>query len=63
MENVGILYCHCHILRSSGKWYVHLVYFVVNWYIFARFGMLYREKSGNPVLKVEASLKCLRLVL
>jgi hypothetical protein len=29
--------------------YGHLVHLVVIWYIFARFGMLYREKSGNPV--------------
>jgi hypothetical protein len=28
--------------------YGHLVYFVVNWYIFPRFGMLHQEKSGNP---------------
>jgi hypothetical protein len=28
--------------------YGHLVYFVVIWYIFHRFGMLYQEKSGNP---------------
>jgi hypothetical protein len=27
---------------------VHFVYFVVNWYIFPRFGLLYQEKSGNP---------------
>jgi hypothetical protein len=26
----------------------HLVYFVVIWYIFNRFGILYQEKSGNP---------------
>jgi hypothetical protein len=25
-----------------------LVYFMVIWYIFPRFGMLYQEKSGNP---------------
>jgi hypothetical protein len=25
-----------------------LVYFVVIWYISPRFGILYREKSGNP---------------
>jgi hypothetical protein len=25
-----------------------LVYFVVIWYIFPRFGTLYQEKSGNP---------------
>jgi hypothetical protein len=28
--------------------YGHLVYFVVIWYIFPRFGMLCQEKSGNP---------------
>jgi hypothetical protein len=26
-------------------WYI---YIVVIWYIFSRFGTLYREKSGNP---------------
>jgi hypothetical protein len=25
-----------------------LVYFMFNWYIFPRFGLLYQEKSGNP---------------
>jgi hypothetical protein len=25
-----------------------LLYFVVIWYIFPRFGILYLEKSGNP---------------
>jgi hypothetical protein len=29
--------------------YVYLVYFWVIRYKFSRFGMLYREKSGNPV--------------
>jgi hypothetical protein len=28
--------------------YGHLVYFTAIWCIFPRFGMLYREKSGNP---------------
>jgi hypothetical protein len=27
---------------------IYLLCFVVIWYIFPRFGMLYREKSGNP---------------
>jgi hypothetical protein len=27
-----------------------LVYFVVIWNIFPRFGLLFREKSGNPAL-------------
>jgi hypothetical protein len=26
----------------------HLVYFVVNWYIFPHFGLFGEEKSGNP---------------
>jgi hypothetical protein len=30
--------------------YAHLEYFEVIWYIFHRFGILYLEKSGNPVL-------------
>jgi hypothetical protein len=30
----------------------HLVYFVVIWYISPRFGILYQEKSGNPVSRV-----------
>jgi hypothetical protein len=34
----------------------HLVYFVVIWYIFPRFGMLYQEKSGNPYCAVVAIL-------
>jgi hypothetical protein len=28
--------------------YGHLVYFVVNWYISTRVGILYQEKSGSP---------------
>jgi hypothetical protein len=31
--------------------YGHLVYFVVIWYIFPRFGILYQEKSGNPAVE------------
>jgi hypothetical protein len=36
------------ILRTFGIFYVYLVYFVVIWNKFSRFGMLYQEKSGNP---------------
>jgi hypothetical protein len=36
------------ISLPNGILYGHLVHFVVIWYIFSRFGMLYREKSGNP---------------
>jgi hypothetical protein len=37
-----------NIGRPCDKTYVHLVHFVVNCYIFSRFGILYQEKSGNP---------------
>jgi hypothetical protein len=33
---------------AIGNIFGHLVYFVVIWYIFPRFGILYLEKSGNP---------------
>jgi hypothetical protein len=36
------------ILRPLEIFYGHLVYFVVIWYIFSRFGILYQEKYGNP---------------
>jgi hypothetical protein len=35
-------------LRPLEIFYGHLVYFVVNWYISPRFGILHQEKSGNP---------------
>jgi hypothetical protein len=34
-----------HIFKPKIQFWV---YFVVNWYIFSRFGMLYQEISGNP---------------
>jgi hypothetical protein len=49
-------------MKNAGMFYVHLEYFtaiwyilwsfgnvVVIWYIFCRFGILHKEKSGNPV--------------
>jgi hypothetical protein len=36
------------ILRPFGIFLGHLVYFMVIWYTFSRFGTLYQEKSGNP---------------
>jgi hypothetical protein len=36
------------ILRPLQIFYGHLVYLVVIWYIFPRFGILDQEKSGNP---------------
>jgi hypothetical protein len=53
----AIWYICGHLVHFAAIWYIlrpfgivcgHLVYFVVHWYIFARFGMLYEEKSGNP---------------
>jgi hypothetical protein len=41
--------CLVSILRTNGIFYGNLGHFVAIWYIFTRFGMLYREKSGNPV--------------
>jgi hypothetical protein len=38
------------VLRPFGLNYGHLVYFGFIWYIFPRFGMLYKEKSGNTGL-------------
>jgi hypothetical protein len=38
------------IVRSFVIFYRHLVQFVVIWYISSSFGILYQEKSGNPVL-------------
>jgi hypothetical protein len=35
-------------MEVVGIFYGHLVYFMVIWYIFPCFGMLYKEKSGNP---------------
>jgi hypothetical protein len=50
MEDVGIFYVHLvyftdiyYILWPFGTFYGCLVYF-------SRFGMLYKEKSGNPGL-------------
>jgi hypothetical protein len=53
MLALGILMAIMSILRPDGIFYGHLVVpilvqFLVIWYIFPRFGMLHREKSGNP---------------
>jgi hypothetical protein len=34
-------------MEDVGTFYGHSAWFVVIWY-FSRFGILYREKSGNP---------------
>jgi hypothetical protein len=35
-------------MEDVGIFYGHLIYFLVIWYIFPRFGTLCKEKSGNP---------------
>jgi hypothetical protein len=47
--NLAILYDHLvSILQPLEIFYGHLLYFVVIWYTFPRFGILDEEKSGNP---------------
>jgi hypothetical protein len=49
MENLGIFYDHLVYFTTIGNNLWPLVYFVVIWYILPRFGILDKEKSGNPV--------------
>jgi hypothetical protein len=35
-------------IEDVGLFYGYLVYFMVIWYVFPRFGVLCQEKSGNP---------------
>jgi hypothetical protein len=48
-----LIYCLAirNILQTFGIFYGQQDHFRVIWYIFTRFGMLYREKSGNPVVE------------
>jgi hypothetical protein len=46
----------CLAMKDVGKFYGHLVYFVVTLVYFPRFGMLYKETSGNP--EWETRLEC-----
>jgi hypothetical protein len=48
MENVCILYGHLEYLTAIRYMLRPISNLVVIWYIFPRFGILYREKSGNP---------------
>jgi hypothetical protein len=48
MENLGIFYDHLVYFTAIEKIIGRMVYFVVIWCIFPRFGVLYQEKSGNP---------------
>jgi hypothetical protein len=57
MKDVGKLFCHLVYFTAVYTFYGYLVYFgVILVYIF-RFGMLYREKSGNPELLSASLLK------
>jgi hypothetical protein len=48
MENVGIFYGHLEYYTTIGYILWPFGKVVEIWYIFSRFGALYREKSGNP---------------
>jgi hypothetical protein len=48
------------ILRPLEIFNGRLVYFVVSWNIFPRFGMLYQEKSGNPGPEPSSSFRITR---
>jgi hypothetical protein len=48
MENAGIFYGHLEYFTVDGYLLCPLVNVVLIWYIFARFGILCPEKSGNP---------------
>jgi hypothetical protein len=56
LESVDIFYGHLEYftaiwngLGPFGTFYGNFSILVVIWYIFLRFGILYQEKSGNPV--------------
>jgi hypothetical protein len=58
LENVGISYCRLVYFTSIWYTYVMVIWNIVLtfgmygpiWYIFPRFGTLYQDKSGNPVI-------------
>jgi H+/Cl- antiporter ClcA len=50
LKNVTYFIVILNILRTIGKFYDHLVNFVLIWYNFSGFGITYQQKSGNPVL-------------
>jgi hypothetical protein len=49
MEKQEIFFSHLVLLMRFGVFYGHSEYYVAIWYIISHFGMLYQEKSGNPV--------------
>jgi hypothetical protein len=51
MENADIFYGPLVYFWPFDIRYGHLVYFVIIWYMFPRFGILYKEESGTLGLK------------
>jgi hypothetical protein len=61
-----MVYCMAiwYILRRIGKFYGHLVHFVVIWYSPPLFGILYKENSGNPERGIHAERSpCLQMAV
>jgi hypothetical protein len=65
-----------NILLPFGIFYGHLVYFtaiwyilwpfgtlLAVWYIFPRFGILNKEKSGNPEAQIDVLMECRHCIL
>jgi hypothetical protein len=48
------------ILQTFYIFHDHLVYQVVIWYIFPRFGIMHQQKSGNPDVEVVFSIAVFR---
>jgi hypothetical protein len=58
MKNIGIFHGHLEQIYNDHLVYVHILRklgnFVAIWHIFAHFGILYLEKSGNPASQVKS---------
>jgi hypothetical protein len=57
LENVGIFNGHWNILQKFGMFYDNLVHFAFFWYILSGVGIVYQEKSGNPVFNMVVNEK------
>jgi hypothetical protein len=58
MEDVGIFYGR--LVYSTAIWYILWPFGILFGYLvhFSRFGMLYREKSGNPGPELSPATNC-----
>jgi hypothetical protein len=65
IANLGIFYDHLVYFTAIGNILWPYGIFVVIWYIFSRFGILDKEKSGNPAQKpfIEAQHEFLQTAL